>query len=161
MRPVQNHKLQCKPRCHYLFATFVCMLCSKIETSLKCICVYIHPGQISFRSEHGRPVRSSEPDDVRLVWAFSSRSHINTYHKEYYHWNRLVPVRAVARVLIVGGGVYIHIFKLCPTSFFWNKVDFKRSQSGRTWIYEYTPPPPPISVLATTLVPVWCRPGLM
>ena len=48
------------------------------------------------------------------------------------------------------GGVYIHIFRFCPTSFFWNEVDFKRSQSGRTRIYEYTPPPP-ISVLATAL----------
>ena len=25
------------------------------------------------------------------------------------------------------GGVYIHIFRFCLTSFFWNKVDFKRS----------------------------------
>ena len=50
-------------------------------------------------------------------------------------------LRAVARTLIGGGGVYIHIFRFCPTSFFWNKVDFKRSQSGRTRIYEYTPPP--------------------
>ena len=37
---------------------------------------------------------------------------------------RIVP-RAVARTLI--GGVYIHIFRFSLTSFFWNKVDFKRS----------------------------------
>ena len=61
--------------------------------------------------------------------------------------------QGVARALIGGGGgVYIHIFRFCPTSFFWNKVDFKRRQSGRTRIYEYTPPPP-ISVLATALHP--------
>ena len=63
---------------------------------------------------------------------------------------RVLDTRAVARALI--GGLYIHIFRSCPTSFFWNKVDFIRSQSGRTWIYEYTPPPPPISVLATALL---------
>ena len=40
-----------------------------------------------------------------------------------------VAIRAVARALI--GGVYIHIFR-SSTSFFGNKVDFKRSQSGRT-----------------------------
>ena len=33
--------------------------------------------------------------------------------------------RAGARTLI--GGVYIHIFRLCPTSFFCIKVDFKRN----------------------------------
>ena len=161
MRPVPNHKLQCKPRCHYLFATFVCMLCSKIETSLKCICVYIHPGQISFRSEHGRPVRSSEPDDVRLVWAFSSRSHINTYHKEYYHWNRLVPVRAVARVLIVGGGGCIFIYSSCARLVSFEIKLISKEVSRAEPEYMNIHPPPPISVLATTLVPVWCRPGLM
>ena len=50
--------------------------------------------------------------------------------------------RAVARALIGGGGVYIHIFKFCLARFFWNKIDFKRRQSGKTRIYEYTPPPP-------------------
>ena len=29
-----------------------------------------------------------------------------------------ITVRAVARTLILGGGVYIHIFGLCPTNFF-------------------------------------------
>ena len=37
----------------------------------------------------------------------------------------LHSIRAVARTLI--GGVYIHIFRFCPTTFFSNKVDFKRS----------------------------------
>ena len=37
--------------------------------------------------------------------------------------------RAIARALI--GGVYIHIFRSCQTSFFGNKVDFKLI-SGRT-----------------------------
>ena len=36
-------------------------------------------------------------------------------------------------------------------SFFCNKVDFKRNESGITRIYEYTPPPP-ISVLAPALL---------
>ena len=31
--------------------------------------------------------------------------------------------KAVAKALI--GGVYIHIFRFCPTSFFSNKIDFK------------------------------------
>ena len=35
------------------------------------------------------------------------------------------PNRAVARTLI--GGVYIHIFRFCPTDFFWNQRYFKRN----------------------------------
>ena len=56
--------------------------------------------------------------------------------------------RAVARTLIGeggGGGVYSYNYSGSA------RLDFKRSLSGRTRIYEYTPPPPPISVLATAL----------
>ena len=48
-------------------------------------------------------------------------------------------LRAVNRELI--GGVYIHIFAFCPTN-----------SSGLTRIYEYTPPPPQINALVTSLV---------
>ena len=56
--------------------------------------------------------------------------------------------RAVTRALIGGGGVNIQISAFCPTNFFSNqlslefKVDFKRTSSGRTQIYEYSSPPP-------------------
>ena len=55
--------------------------------------------------------------------------------------------RAVARTLI--GGVYIHIFGLCPT----NEVNFISKETSRVEP-EYMnihPPPPPINVLATAL----------
>ena len=35
-----------------------------------------------------------------------------------YHTYWLLGIRAVARALIGGGGVYIHIFRFCPTSLF-------------------------------------------
>ena len=38
-----------------------------------------------------------------------------------------ILTRAGARTLIGGGGVYIHVFRFCLTSFFCNKVDFKRN----------------------------------
>ena len=36
--------------------------------------------------------------------------------------NSCLEARAVARMLIGGGGVYIHIFMFCPTSFFSNQI---------------------------------------
>ena len=42
-----------------------------------------------------------------------------------------------------GGGVHIHIFTFCLTSFFSNQiqiVNLKRNLSGKTGIYGYTPP---------------------
>ena len=49
-----------------------------------------------------------------------------------------VLLTAVATTLI-GGGVFIHIFMFCPTSFFWNQIQiyqFEKKLAGRTWIYE-------------------------
>ena len=43
-------------------------------------------------------------------------------------------VRAVARTLIGGGGVYIHIFMFCPTSFFSNQIQidqFEKKSVGQ------------------------------
>ena len=55
--------------------------------------------------------------------------------------------RAVARALIGGGGVCSYIYVL-PGEFLLKSTlmttDCKRNSSGRTRIYEYTPPPPPI-----------------
>ena len=53
--------------------------------------------------------------------------------------------RDVTRTLIGGGGggVYIHIFMFCSTSFFLNQIQidqFEKKLVGQTWIYEYTPP---------------------
>lgn len=48
-------------------------------------------------------------------------------------------------------GVYIHTLMICPAGFFSNlEIEFnlKRSSLGRTWIYEYAPPP-----LISVLVP--------
>ena len=68
---------------------------------------------------------------------------------------RSLVIRAVAIALIWRGGggcIFIYSGSARLVSFA-NEVDFKRSQSGRTQIYEYTPPPPPpISVLATALL---------
>ena len=50
-----------------------------------------------------------------------------------------VLLTAVATTLIGGGGVFIHIFMFCPTSFFWNQIQiyqFEKKLVGRTWIYE-------------------------
>ena len=59
-------------------------------------------------------------------------------------------VRTVARTLI--GGVYIHIFMFCPTSFFSNQIQidqFEKKSVGQNMnICIYTPP---INVLATAL----------
>ena len=64
---------------------------------------------------------------------------------------------AAARALIGGGGggVYSYI-RVLPDLFLLNvnlkTTDYKISQSGRTRIYEYTPPPPPINALVTALL---------
>ena len=74
--------------------------------------------------------------------------------------------RAVARTLVGGGGraggvySYLHflhkefLFKSNSNCQFHFEVDLKRDLSGRTWIYEFTPPPsppPPINVVAKAL----------
>ena len=55
-------------------------------------------------------------------------------------------LRAVARALIGGGGggsIFIYLCSARLISFEKNlkTTDFKRNSSGRTRIYEYTPPP--------------------
>ena len=61
--------------------------------------------------------------------------------------------RAVTRALIGGGGGEYLYFCVLPDEFLLKsvviKVDFKRNSSGRTRIYEYSPPPPPINALVT------------
>ena len=91
--------------------------------------------------------KASPRNDIRKSFKYSFRWYMNAAIKML----RLENNRAGARTLI-GGGVYIHIFGLCPTNFFWNQLYYKQLYyySGRTWIYEYTPPPP-ISVLAPAL----------
>ena len=67
----------------------------------------------------------------------------------------MVINRAVARALTGGGGcIFIYSCSARLISFEMNlkTTDFKRNRSGITRIYEYTPPPPPINVLATALV---------
>ena len=52
------------------------------------------------------------------------------------------------RMLPFGGGVYSYI-RVLPDEFLLKSVvitvDFKRNSSGRTRIYEYTPPPPQLT----------------
>ncbi len=71
--------------------------------------------------------------------------------KHYVFW-------AETRALIGGGGggagrVTIHIFVFCPRliPFEMNlkATDCKRNSSGRTRIYKYLPPPPPINAPAS------------
>ena len=54
-----------------------------------------------------------------------------------------------------GGGGYSYV-RVLPEEFLLKSVvitvDFKRNSSGRTRIYEYAPPPPPINALVTALV---------
>ena len=61
--------------------------------------------------------------------------------------------RAVTRALIGGGGEYSYI-RVLPDEFLLKsvviRVDFKRDSSGRTRIYEYSPPPQ-INALVTAL----------
>ena len=58
-------------------------------------------------------------------------------------------IRAVARVLIVGGGGGIFIYscsaRLISFEINLKTTDFKRNSSGITRIYEYTPSPPTIN----------------
>ena len=61
---------------------------------------------------------------------------------------------AVARTLIGGGGVFIHIFMFCPTSFFWNKIQiyqFEKKLVGQNMNIWINTPLPPINVLAMAL----------
>ena len=63
--------------------------------------------------------------------------------------------RGETRALIGGGGEYSHLL-LLPDEFLLKsaviKVNFKRNSSGRTRIYEYSPPPPPpINALVSPL----------
>ena len=61
--------------------------------------------------------------------------------------------RAKTKALIGGGGVYSYI-RVLPDEFLLKSTvmttDFKRNSSGRTRIYEYTPPPP-INALVSAL----------
>ena len=61
-------------------------------------------------------------------------------------------IRAVARTLI--GGVYIHIFVFCPTSFFISK-ETSRAEHENMNIH-----PPPINALATALTIIVCFVGV-
>ena len=53
-----------------------------------------------------------------------------------------------------GGGAFSYI-RVLPDEFLLKSTvmttDFKRNSSGRTRIYEYTPPPPPINALVSAL----------
>ena len=66
-------------------------------------------------------------------------------------------IRALTRALIWGGECDIQIFIYScyaqQISFQIEKFEFdlKRNSPGRTAIYEYSPPPPPINVLVTAL----------
>ena len=60
--------------------------------------------------------------------------------------NKVVTSRAVTKALIGGGGGAYSYIRVLPDEFLLKSVvitvDFKRNSSGRTQIYEYTPPPP-------------------
>ena len=62
--------------------------------------------------------------------------------------------RGETRALIGGGGEYSYLLVL-PDEFLLKsaviKVNFKRNSSGRTRIYEYSPPPP-INALVSPLI---------
>ena len=66
------------------------------------------------------------------------------------------PTRAETKALIGGGGAYSYI-RVLPDEFLLKSVvitvDFKRNSSGKTQIYEYAPPPPPINALVSALEP--------
>ena len=62
---------------------------------------------------------------VPVIFQFSDMHNENRFLDTFRGLNIR---RAGARTLIGGRvGVYIHIFRFCPTSFFCNKVDFKRN----------------------------------
>ena len=62
----------------------------------------------------------------------------------HFHINHVL-FRAETKALIGGGGAYSYI-RVLPDEFLLKSTvmitDFKRNSSGRTRIYEYTPPPP-------------------
>ena len=63
--------------------------------------------------------------------------------------------RAETKALIGGGGGAYSYIRVLPDEFLLKSTvmttDFKRNSSGRTRIYEYTPPPP-INALVSALV---------
>ena len=64
--------------------------------------------------------------------------------------------RAETKALIGGGGGAYSYIRVLPDEFLLKSTvmttDFKRNSSGRTRIYEYTPPPPPpINALVSAL----------
>ena len=67
----------------------------------------------------------------------------------------IVTSRAETKALIGGGGVYSYI-RVLPDEFLLKSVvitvDFKRNSSGKTRLYEYATPPPPINALVSALV---------
>ena len=67
------------------------------------------------------------------------------------------PHRGETRALIGGGGGEYSYFLVLPDEFLLKsaviKVNFKRNSSGRTRIYEYSCPPPPINALVSPLAP--------
>ena len=71
----------------------------------------------------------AQKDDPNIPFVMHGSSRPETparYEAENPENGELPPwavTRAGVRMLI--GGVYIHIFRFCPTSFFCNKVDFK------------------------------------
>ena len=78
---------------------------------------------------------------------------------DYSTYLSAVAGRAETKALI-GGGAYSYI-RVLPDEFLLKSTvmttDFKRNSSGRTRIYEYTPPPPPINALVSALVAATLR----
>ena len=68
---------------------------------------------------------------------------------------QIANIRGEIRALIGGGGGEYSYLLVLPDEFLLKsaviKVNFKRNSSGRTRIYEYSPPPPPINALVSPL----------
>ena len=73
------------------------------------------------------------------------KTYTASLNKVWQYCSILLTSRAVARMLIGGGCIFIYSCFARQISFQIDQFEFdlKRNSSGRTWIYEFTPPPPP------------------
>ena len=85
-----------------------------------------------------------------LKQLFNKRNEAQTSYNLRNNQTDITLPTAVPRTLI--GGVFIHIFMFCPTSFFWNQIQIYQlenklvGQNMNIWINN-----PAINVLATAL----------
>ena len=123
--------------------------------------VYFYHSTILNKDFKGRPVhfrdeRMSGAVEMRQEIKMSSVLSLTTWRVQLNVACK--EVTAVTKALFGRGGAYSYIHVL-PDEFLLKSTvmttDFKRNSSGRTRIYEYPPPHPPINALVTALKKVW------